>query len=338
MQTAIKVDSLAEIIKYEVPLLPECFRHRHLKRKPKIGIIGEPGGGKSVSAGFLALKLYSIFGEPIFSNMPYKYTYSVPEEIAKKYEIEPGEVIFKSHEIDLIKLLRMKGDYTDGLLLLDEINVRIADSLKTSSNVNFFFNQADQQLRKERDGLIYTCIDEMWVDYRLRDMTDIFIRCEDVALTGDGLRAKKPEGVDIKWTVFPMTSMYNGRPYNKYHEADVFYFKASPYWGIVDTFYKQSTGEQYAVDIFEQAEQDDYKMIAMSIVKKLKDDGYDTYPADDLHELVSEKLDLSEQKIRNLLRNIGMRREGTRHHPGDYMIPSFTLDKNPEIREMAEVS
>lgn len=332
--------SLAEIIKYEVPLLPECFRHRHLKRKPKIGVIGEPGSAKSVTTGFLVLKLYFIWGEPVWANMPIKYTYDVPGEIADKYGLEAGHAVFESQEIDSIKLLRMQGDYTGGALVFDEINVKLADSLKTTSNVNFYFNQIDQQLRKDGDGLIYNTIDEMWVDPRLRGLTDIFIKCEDMALTEGGLKAKKPEGVDIRWTVYPMTSMYNGRPYSKYHEADVFYFKASQYWGIVDTFYRQSTGEKYAVDIFEQAEKGDYKEAAMRVVAGLKQRNYDTYPADDLIDLVNKELgsDLSPQKIRNILRNIGMRREGTRAHPGDYVIPSFSLDKSPEIRETAVIS
>lgn len=330
--------SLAEIIQYHAPLLPANFRHMHLKRKPKIGIIGEPGGGKSVSGGFIVLKIGLIYLEPAWSNIPVKYTYDVPEELASVYDQSPGSVTLESQDIDPIKLLRMQGDYQGGWYFLDEINIKLADSLKSSSNVNFFFNQVDQQMRKDGMGLIYTCIDEMWVDYRLRDMTDIFIRCEDMALTEDGLKAKKPEGVDIRWTVFPMTSMYNGRPYPKYHEADIFYFKALPYWGIVDTFYKQSTGEKYAVDIFDESEQSEQKATAMSIVKGIKDQGYKTYPADDLIDLVMERVDVSPQKVRNILRNIGMRREGSRHHPGDYVIPSFTLDKNPVIRETAVIS
>ena len=332
MVTTERVLSLNDIIKYEVPLLPANFRHPHLKRKPKIGLIGEPGGGKSLSMGFLALKLCLLWGEPVWSNLPIKYTYEVPAEVANKYGLGAGKAVFASKEIDPIRLLKMDEEYQGGFICLDEINVRLADALKSTSNINFFFNQMDQQMRKTQSGLLFSCIDEMWVDPRLRDLTDIFIRCEDEALSFEGLASHKTEGIDIKWVIYPMTRMYDGFTFWQTHQTDTFYFKARPYWGIINTSYTQATGEKYAIDIFADEKQNN-RYLVMSKIKALQQEGIITMPSDDLFDYIKEEVDLNIPQIRGVLRELGLRRGGTLTHPGDYIIPTFNLDRKARNRK-----
>ena len=116
--------------------------------------------------------------------------------------------------------------------------------------MNIFFDRVVQQLKKYESSLIYTVIHEMWVDARVRDMTDIFIRCEDTALSPDGLNGKKKVGQDFKWIIFPMTRYLTGQSYYVTHRPfDTCFLKFTPWRGIYDDKLLQARGStKYGFD------------------------------------------------------------------------------------------
>jgi hypothetical protein len=329
--------SLKDIIQYEEQLLP--FRHLHLKRKPKIGLVGQPGEGKSLSLGYISLNQFMLYGEPCWSNLPIKYTYKVSDDIARDYGLSGGEAVFTSNPIDKFKLIRMSGDYHDGLVVLDEINIEFADAMKSQSNVNFYLDQTEQQFRKDRNGFAYSTIDEMWVDPRIRSITDIFIICEDLALSPEGLASEAPEGVNIKWHIYPMTRMFNGKTWNESKTVYTCIFHAKPYWGIIDTYYKQATGQKYAVDVFAKENTpsgggvnkmavQEYSRWAdlYRAIKELRDMKITRLTPDEMWKYLEQFYPGTDYRdLGRQLKAMGIKRAwGTR---GDYLVDPFKLDE-----------
>ncbi len=344
--TIDRVQSLNNIIQYEVPILP--FRHFHLKRKPKIGVIGQPGEGKSITIAFLALNQFMIFGEPCWSNLPIKYTYKVGDAIASDYGLVAGDAMFASNPLDKFRLIKMDGGYQDGVIVLDEINIEFADALKSTTNVNFYFDQADQQLRKDRNGLVYSTIDEMWIDPRLRSITDIFVICEDTALDPEGLLNSKAEGHDIRWKIYPMTRMFNGHTWNEAHTVYTCIFHARQFWGIMDTYHKQATGRKYAVDLFKETAPYSLSSGANQVavreyskwgslydaIAKLRDEGVRILPPGQMWSYLRQYYPNTDvRQLGQQLSIMGIKR--TWGYKGDYIIDLFKLEK-PKLEKVLE--
>jgi hypothetical protein len=114
-----------------------------------------------------------------------------------------------------------------------------------------------QQLRKYQNSLIYTVINEMFVDSRIRELTDIFIRCEDTALSMEGLAARKPTGVDFKWTIYPMSGYMLGREQSYYvtkKPLSPVYLHFEPWRGIYNDKLAQAQGKmKYGFNLTEKA-------------------------------------------------------------------------------------
>jgi hypothetical protein len=101
-------------------------------------------------------------------------------------------------------------------------------------------------------------IHEMWVDNRLRDMTDLFIKCEDPAFTVKGIRDKKRPGVDSNWYIYDMHGYRTGIPYATSHKVyGPVPFHIKDWWGIWDTEEYQSTGAgKYSVNMDDSDEEE----------------------------------------------------------------------------------
>lgn len=232
--------SINEIVQFFVPAL---FRRQHINRKLKIGFIGLPGEGKSTSAALTALFDGMLQGEKCWSNMQVKCTFNVSDEMAGKFRLKGGTTTFEAETLDKKKLLRMDPEYSNGWTLLDEINMEFGEARRSMSTTNLFFNRADQQYRHLDLGLLYTVIHEMWIDPRIRNLTDIFVRCEDPALSPEGLNSRKPLGETVKWTIYPMTRLFNGHSYmqNENMPLETWYIKTRQFWGIHE--YKKRIAE-----------------------------------------------------------------------------------------------
>lgn len=335
-------------------ILPTHFRHNHLRMKPKIGIFGLPGGGKSTLMAFILMNEFMLQNELCWSNINIKYTFDISDEIAERYGQKGGQATYKAQRLDMYKMFHMDESYRDGVYGIDEINVNIADARKSQTNVNFYFDQVDQQLRKDRNGLVYTTIHEMWVDPRVRDITDIMIKCKDTARTPDGLASHKQEGVDIEFWVYPMTDYLNGRTYAETGEKiGPNYFHSKDWWGIFDTFQKQATGQKYARDIFKdtvplevgknQVAIEEYAKWGWLYDKigVLKDQNIEEISSQELWPYLEPfPLGISKSGTARQLASMGLKTKGSGNarSPYRYLIPQYELEKPETLKRLVPIS
>lgn len=136
-----------------------------------IGLIGPRGSGKSLHAARIAILDHLLKGKRVWSNM---------EVSIKRYQ----NGVMKTITTDPLSKLRLKDMdllYSNGALLIDEVNMEVAEARRSQSKTNLVMNNIVQQLRKRRLDFVWTAQSEMHVDSRLRWQTDIFIKCTNVS-------------------------------------------------------------------------------------------------------------------------------------------------------------
>jgi len=248
--------------------LNPILRRQHLKREVIIGLVGLRGDGKSGSGAVIALLDYMLSNNPVWSNMAIQTAIKVEDSTAIELTHgalrRGGLVPYASKELDKEGLLRFDPQYHDGCYFIDEINMEFAEARRAMSNTNLFMDRVAQQLRKYQNSLIYTVINEMFVDGRIRELTDIFIRCEDTALSIDGLEHHKPTGVDFKWTIYPMSGYLCGRENSYYvtkRPLPPVYLHFEPFRGIYNDKQAQAVGKmKYGVQFTSQDGEGDMSM------------------------------------------------------------------------------
>lgn len=255
---------LKQIIRYVVNDGRYLLRRPHLaNRKLWTGLIGPQGDGKTYGAGIILLVDYMLDDMPVWANFDISCTFDITDEAGWRFanemstlgypvpsSIKGGSVTYQSLPLDREALLRFDPRYSNGALGLDEINVEFAEARRAGSNVNLFFDNIGQQSRHENLHAVYTTISEMWVDPRIRnELTDIFIKSRDLALSPAGLWLRKPLGIDFKWTIFGMSRLYNGESYyDTGKSADEVEINAKPFDHIIDTRQKQTGKGKYTID------------------------------------------------------------------------------------------
>jgi hypothetical protein len=230
--------SLEVLIAYKVKKL---LRRMHLNKDVIIGFIGDRGDGKSVGAGLVACLDYGIEpGAIIRSNMDIQIDISVSDAEAARYGLNGGTVHYQSKELDKGKFLGFDDSYKGAIYVVDEINIWLADARRATSNQNLYTDDVGQELRKWESPLIYTCIHEMFVDSRIRDLTDIFVKTEDTALTPLGLSRRQKQGIEFQWYIYAMSRKLTGERYADTHQRiGPFYIRGKPVWGLIDTNKRQ---------------------------------------------------------------------------------------------------
>lgn len=230
-------------------LLP---RPMHLNREIIIGLIGQRGEGKSGTGACLSLVDFMIDGIPCFSNMAIACKMVIEDDIAQDVGFKKGGIVaYGSQPFNKRALLQEGARFKNSVLFIDEINVEFAEARRAMSNTNLFFNRLVQELRHYVISLIYTAISEMHIDSRLRELTDVFIKVEDTALSAENLASRKPPGVDFKWVIYPMTRMLMGQSYYITHKPlPPRYFNFARYRGIYDDKEVQGEGKyKYGIDL-----------------------------------------------------------------------------------------
>jgi hypothetical protein len=149
--------------------------YRQLKKRSVItGLVGPRGSGKSVGAVRLAIIDYFLTGiKNVWSNMDISFILE-RDGVKKEFHSQP------IHKLDLIELDRV---YDKGLLVVDEVNMEIAEARRSSSKGSLAFSYILQQLRKRELDIIWTAQSEMDCDSRLRRQTDVFLKCHDKSIT-----------------------------------------------------------------------------------------------------------------------------------------------------------
>lgn len=236
------VSCLEDLIKYSVrPLL----RRHHLNRDVVTGFIGERGGGKDLGGAMVAFLDYMIEGEPCWSNSKIKMTITVQGEDASPFGLSGGQVVYESEDLDKPALLRLEDKFHGGVIYISEINMEFAEARRSISNTNLFFDRAEQQLRKLQSAMIFNVIHEMWIDLRVRGLTDTFIKTFDTSLYPENLAAEKPQGYDFEWFIYPQTRKFNGMifPEDIQRPIGPYALNLRKAWGLIDTYEKQAAGK-----------------------------------------------------------------------------------------------
>ena len=240
--------SLTDIVKHTVRAL---FRRYHLNRDWIIGLVGDRGSGKSLGGGNVAVRDFAMNDEPIWSNMRIGLGVDVSENLAAQFGAERGLVVYKSEHIEKQAFLSLDGRYEGGCLFFDEFNLEYGEARRSSANVNLMTDRAIQQLRKMQCGLIYTVLNEMYVDTRIRENTDLFIRCSDVAFKPENLRQKMRQGVQFEWLLYPMTAKLfgYGQTYPDTNKPiGPIQVTMGYLWDSIDTYERQAAGKTKYTD------------------------------------------------------------------------------------------
>jgi hypothetical protein len=230
------------------------LKRNGIKKDLIIGLVGERGGGKSGSGAVLALTDFALNGTRLYSNMKISCEFEIDDATAREVGLRKGGIAqYKSLPIDMPKLLHFDEMYRNSIIFFDEINVEISEARRAMSNTNLFSNRLAQELRHLETSIIFTCISEMAVDPRWRDIVDIFIKSEETAYYAENIEAGKPRGVDFCWTVYLMNRCFNGHTYQETQQPirnAIFHFK--PWHGIYDDKEFQGAGmKKYGVQVNE---------------------------------------------------------------------------------------
>ena len=163
-----------------------------------------------------------------------------------KFGVQVGDMLAGYESQPFTKRQLLKMELSGGYLFLDEINVEYSEARRTQSNRNIGFSTVMQMLRKKKLNLVYTVIDEMWIDPRLRELTSIFIKCRDLALKPGPNFLAYDLGSYVEWTVYDMIGILGKGAYADTHEAHGQYcFDARRFWNSYDTDKVQGDEEEY---------------------------------------------------------------------------------------------
>jgi len=337
-------ETLEDIVKHTVRAL---FRRYHLNRDWIIGLVGERGSGKSIGGANIAVRDFAMNGEPLWSNMQIGLGVDVQQDTAQRFRMEPGLVVYKSEYIDKQNFLALDGRYEGGCFFFDEFNLEYGESRRSSANVNLMTDRAIQQLRKLQSGLIYTVLSEMYVDTRIRENTDLFIRCSDVAFKPENLRQKMRQGVQFEWLLYPMsTKLFGiGKTYADTNKAiGPIQITMGHLWDSIDTYERQAAGRMSYTD---RKELLPINMVEDPVVVQDKDRWgwlderltkfYDNHTGDSefieiLGSQLQSELGVSDEwwgtamrKIRKRIKGIEVRGNGSARRPTIYVIPNRIL-------------
>lgn len=236
------------------------FHRKNIKKDLIIGFIGSRGGGKSSSAAVTSLVDFDLDGCQVFSNMQVGLDILVSEQNIRDFSsdfgysmtgVPEGIYHFRTKPLDLARLLLFDPEYVGGCLLVDEINVEFSEARRSMSNTNLLSNRVVQELRHLQCSMLYTSLSEMYVDSRIRENTDGFCKCLDLANTPSGISTNKKTGEDFSWKGYYMDSCFNGESYyntNKVAFEAVLHF--TPWQGIHSTLqYQGQDMKKFGIDL-----------------------------------------------------------------------------------------
>lgn len=236
------------------------FKRKGIKKDLLVGFIGERGGGKSASASVLSFIDFDLDGIPVFSNMNIGFDVKITQSDINRFASEfnkdmhavpPGIYYFRSRPLDLAKLLMFDEEYRGSCMVVDEVNVEFSEARRSMTNTNLLGNRIVQELRHYEAAMVFTCISEMFIDARLRESADLFVKCHDLANSTSGIAQNKLAGEQFQWIGYLMSSCWTGETYYDTHKANfeaVFTFR--PWQGIHSTLqYQGQNMTKFGVDL-----------------------------------------------------------------------------------------
>ncbi|MFC1904969.1 zonular occludens toxin domain-containing protein [Chloroflexota bacterium] len=168
-------------------------------REVVIGFIGARGSGKSCGAAMVAVIDFLLRGIPVWSNM----------NVTCRVAYKGAEKIYTTEPLDKRAIFNPANMYHEGCLLIDEINMEVADSLRSNSRTSLAFANVLQQIRHRGLSLMYTVQAERWITNRVRFGTDLYTWCNDAAI---GL-SNGNRGVKSQWRIFDYSGIITGKEF-----------------------------------------------------------------------------------------------------------------------------
>jgi len=178
-----------------------------------VAFTGPRGAGKTISMTFLALRDL-LAGREVLAN----------------FEIEKDG--YRSKPLMLEDWVSLPESLQGALICIDEIQLW-ADSRRSMALLNRLLGYLTMQTRKRNLSLYYSIMDLNWIDSRLRWLTDIEIRCQDLFFSPWGKEKGLERGELIKWTPIDITGVISGKPGKQLLPR---LLRAKPLWNCYDSF------------------------------------------------------------------------------------------------------
>lgn len=154
-----------------------------------LGFIGYRGTGKSASIAKVVGEDFLLAGKRAWSNMP----------INIKVVYKDAAKTFSTQELPKLKLLQGDEQFKNGVVVLDEVNMEVAEASRFMSNTNLEFTNQIQQIRKKGLDVIWSAQNWNSIDARLRWQSDFIVLCS----------CDRPEnrGIISHWRVMDSTGL-----------------------------------------------------------------------------------------------------------------------------------
>lgn len=336
--------SLNEIVRHSVRAL---IRRYHLSRDWIIGLTGLRGSGKSIGAANIVLRDFAMNDEPIWSNQDMRLNVKVDDMTARYCGMAGGGIVtYQAQPLEKAEFLNLDSRYEGGCVHIDEPNIEYGESRRSGTNTNLATDTVVQQLRHLQCGLVYSVINEMFVDLRIREATDLFIRCSDVALGADNLRAKMAQGHVFEWELYAMTARVAGNENtyaNTHKPLYTHQITMRDLWGVIDTRESQRQTQKYSgakellpVELKEKPEAVEeknqwawlYLKLEQFYQKHERDGEWIEILSNEFRQEIGVTPDLwgyTVRKIRETIPGIITRGKGTAVNPTYYYIPNRIL-------------
>lgn len=213
------IDTMLSIFHFK-----RLFKNGYLRELSLVfGFIGPRGSGKSVGAAALSILDFLLDGKSVWSNMPIEVNV-IYRDCSK---------VFRSQPLDkavLMDLNDFETQYSDGLVMIDELNIEIGDSRRSMSNQMLWFDFMLQEVRKRRMNVCYQLQAEDWSGSRTRWQTDFYISCRDYSILKG-----KPKRNDIgrfsRWRIHDMSGVVTGEvKYSDRYKHIVDHFNEIKFW------------------------------------------------------------------------------------------------------------
>lgn len=218
-------------------ITPEGYNwliHSHIIQNPVlrpdgewvVGYTGPRGGGKSLDMTFVACHDYLLRGKPVWSNIPIKVELHLPNN-----EV----VVAQAFPLDTKLLFTLSDELSGGLVCIDELEL-YAEARRSQSNKNLLLNYIIMQTRKRALSFFYTIQQPQWADNRLQFMSDLMMRCRDIAYTEWGQENDIQRGHYFSITVEDWSGALTGRKYHETGFSQTFCLWGKPLWGMYNSY------------------------------------------------------------------------------------------------------
>jgi len=283
---------------------------------------GPRGAGKTTYMTYIAEQCAYLYKKRIISNYPIHFGVR---------KLDNHVIYIKSEPLEMGKLLMFDESYQGCIIVLDEAP-QVINRLATMTWKNRLLDLWLQQIRKNRNSLIYASQNEYWVDNELRWQTDIIAHCRDASrrFPQAGYRRGGQILIDLvdnsgMWTGYSQDERPWRRPFRKRLLSEAI-------WNTFNTFQHNDVFESLKkvklnvgeYQIGEQIDDDEsYLEHAIPIVQASLEEG--KVKKRDFYDAIGELKHSSTTELGTRLRDCGVTDTG--HGRDTFDFSNFNMDK-----------